>query len=112
NSMKMLASLISEDWQKVRDFADPFGIHLGTMGATASEEWFAAYFKSGRDNSVEKQEADTVLLETDISGVRHNLRLVDKETFIALFSDALKIIKEPRFFQTERGYQGELVSAL
>jgi len=50
--MKILASLVSEDWQKVRDFANPFGIHLNTMGASAAEEWFGAYFKSGRNNSL------------------------------------------------------------
>lgn len=73
--MKILASLETEDWNKQREFAAPFGIDLGTAGATASEPWFTAYFKSGRDNTIEGQQADIVLLETDIAGNPHSLIL-------------------------------------
>jgi hypothetical protein len=45
------------------------------MGATASEQWFTVFFKSGRDNTVESQDADVVLLEARIVGVEHNLLL-------------------------------------
>ena len=31
---------------------------------------------------------------------------------LAVFIDALERIQEPRFFQTERGYQGELLAEL
>lgn len=34
------------------------------------------------------------------------------EEFLALFQQALAAIKEPRFFATERGYQGALISEL
>jgi hypothetical protein len=37
---------------------------------------------------------------------------VDKGWFLALFMEALRTIKEPRFFDTERGYQGELLAEL
>jgi hypothetical protein len=73
--MNILATLVSEDWHAIREVADPFGLNLGTMGAAAAEEWFTVYFKSGRDNTVEDQGADVVLLETSISGVQHNLIL-------------------------------------
>ena len=73
--MKMLATLVSEDWAAINDFSAPFEIELGTIGATASEKWFTVFFKSGRDNTIERQEADVVLLETDIAGVQHNLIL-------------------------------------
>ena len=73
--MNILATLVSEDWNEIRRFADPFGIDLGTMGATAAEEWFTVNFQSGRDNTHEHQGSDIVLLETSISGVQHNLIL-------------------------------------
>lgn len=37
---------------------------------------------------------------------------MDKELFLALFVDALQAIREPRYFNTERGYQGELLAGL
>jgi hypothetical protein len=37
---------------------------------------------------------------------------LDKKGFLALFIEALEAIKEPRFFESERGYQGELLAAL
>src|SRR5580700_5119604 len=73
--MTILASLISEDWAAINRFATPFGISLGTMGATASEQWFTVVFKGGRDNTIDSQDADVVLLETNIVGVQHNLIL-------------------------------------
>ncbi len=38
--------------------------------------------------------------------------LLSVDAFLALFKDALSAIKEPRFFDTERGYQGELIFEL
>jgi len=73
--MNLLATLVSENWNAIRELANPFGINLRTMGAAASEEWFTVYFKGGRDNTVENQVPDVVLLETSISGVQHNLIL-------------------------------------
>lgn len=40
------------------------------------------------------------------------LGALDKERFLALFTQALEAIREPRFFSTERGYQGELLAEL
>ena len=37
---------------------------------------------------------------------------MDKKGFLALFIEALEVIKEPRFFKSERGYQGELLAEL
>lgn len=37
---------------------------------------------------------------------------MDRGQFLALFIEALRMIKEPRFFGTERGYQGELLAEL
>jgi hypothetical protein len=37
---------------------------------------------------------------------------LDKKGFLALFIEALGAIKEPRFFESERGYQGELLAEL
>ena len=37
---------------------------------------------------------------------------MDKGRFLALFMEALRTIREPRFFDTERGYQGELLAEL
>lgn len=37
---------------------------------------------------------------------------LDEGLFLALFMDALRAIRKPRFFDTERGYQGELLAEL
>ncbi len=37
---------------------------------------------------------------------------MDKERFIVIFIEALKAIREPQFFEDERGYQGELLAEL
>jgi hypothetical protein len=37
---------------------------------------------------------------------------VNRDLFISLMLEALKAIRDPRFFQTERGYQGELLAML
>jgi hypothetical protein len=37
---------------------------------------------------------------------------LDKELFLTLFIEALRAIREPRYFNTERGYQGELLAEL
>lgn len=37
---------------------------------------------------------------------------MDKEQFISIFRQAIAAIKEPRFYETERGYQGELLVEL
>jgi hypothetical protein len=37
---------------------------------------------------------------------------LNKEQFLALLTEALEAIKEPRFYDTERGYQGELLAEL
>jgi hypothetical protein len=38
--------------------------------------------------------------------------VMDKDRFLAVLGEALADIREPRFFKTERGYQGELLAAL
>lgn len=37
---------------------------------------------------------------------------MNKAQFLALFMEALGAIREPRFYDTERGYQGELLAEL
>ena len=37
---------------------------------------------------------------------------MDKDRYLALFIEALEAIKQPRFFDSERGYQGELLAEL
>jgi hypothetical protein len=37
---------------------------------------------------------------------------VDRNVFLAMMQEALEAIREPRFFETERGYQGELLAML
>lgn len=104
--MKILGTLVSEDWEKQRKFAEPFGILLGQMGATASEPWFTAYFKSGRDNTVENQQADIVLLETEIVGTHHNLILeLSKEEAQQLRAkcDRLNRLREAMDEETQLG---------
>lgn len=40
------------------------------------------------------------------------LAVQNQERFLALLRDALENIREPRFFRTERGFQGELLAQL
>jgi hypothetical protein len=37
---------------------------------------------------------------------------VNRDRFLATMKETLEAIREPRFFQTERGYQGELLAML
>lgn len=37
---------------------------------------------------------------------------MDTETFLATFRESLRGVNHPRFFDTERGYQGELLSQI
>lgn len=37
---------------------------------------------------------------------------MNKEQFLPLFMEALATIREPRFYDTERGYQGEVLAEL
>lgn len=73
--MKILASMKGDNWAAQREFARPFGIDLGSQGAVAAEAYFTVYFKSGRDTDINDQQADIVLLETNIIGDHHNLIL-------------------------------------
>lgn len=37
---------------------------------------------------------------------------MDRDLFLSVMRQALEAIREPRFFETERGYQGELLARL
>jgi len=52
----------------------------------------------------------SIVGERDIQSNR--IDQMDKERFLLLLQQALETIREPRFFKSERGYQGELLATL
>ena len=48
----------------------------------------------------------------DFRRIRERHSVQNREQFLALVREALESIREPRFDATERGFQGELLTAL